>query len=70
MNRLQYKIVKSVLAVGADPIKFAKMCKAEPMDFIAVQTTDNFDQYIDTVVNNTAPFDAEQIIKDMMKGKK
>lgn len=70
MNRLQYKIVKSVLAVGADPIKFAKMCKAEPMDFIAVQTTDNFDQYIETVVNNTAPIDAEQIIRNAFGGSK
>lgn len=70
MNRLQYKIVKSVLAVGADPIKFAKMCKAEPMDFIAVQTTDNFDQYIETVTDNRPDFSAEDIIRSMFGGSK
>lgn len=69
MNRLQYKIVKSVLAVGADPLKFAKLCNAEPLDFIAVQTTDNFDQYVETVRNNQAPGNVEDMIKSMFGGK-
>lgn len=69
MNRLQYKIVKSVLAVGADPIKFAKLCNAEPLDFIAVQTTDNFDQYIETVQNNQTPGSVEDMVKSMFGGK-
>lgn len=68
MNVLQYKIVKSVLAVGADPVKFAKMCKADPMDFIAAQTTDNYNQYVETVVNNTDPKSAEDIITNMFNG--
>lgn len=63
MNALQYKIVKSVIAVGADPIKFAKMCNAEPMDFIKVQTTDNFKQY-----QEDEP-DLEQMMKDSIFGK-
>lgn len=70
MNRLQYKIVKSVLAVGADPIKFAKLCNAEPLDFIAVQTTDNFDQFIETINNNIIPTTADDIIRNAFGGAK
>lgn len=66
MNKLQYKIVKSVLAVGADPIKFAKMCNAEPMEFIKVQTTDNYEQYAD---EDNSP-NIEDMVKSMFGGRK
>lgn len=65
MNKLQYRIVKSVLAVGADPITFAKMCNAEPIEFIKVQTTDNYEQYAD----EDRPT-AEQMVNDMFKGRR
>jgi hypothetical protein len=70
MNAVQYKIVKSVLAVGADPVKFAKMCKAEPLEFITVQTTDNYNQYVEAMEDGRPDFSAEDMIKSMFGGSK
>lgn len=68
MNALQYKIVKSVLNVGADPIKFAGLCNAQPLDFIAVQTTDNYNQYVETVMDNSPGTSAEDILNNAFNG--
>ena len=63
MNALQYKIVKSAVAADADPIKFAKMCNAEPMDFIKVQTTNSFAQYKEDDI------DLDEALKNSIFGK-
>lgn len=67
MNALQYRIVKSVIAIGADPITFSKMCKADAMDFIKVQTTDNFKQYQED--DSTAMDDIISPVTDALFGK-
>lgn len=45
MNKAQYRVVKSFLNCGVDPIKFAKLIKVNPIDVMKVQQSSNFEQY-------------------------
>ena len=48
MNRLQYKIVKTITSFPkADTKKFAKMINADHSEVLRVQASANYEQYAD-----------------------